>query len=218
MDVELAGMAHPRPRAGGDAPSTGELRERLLAAALAEVAERGYGAGQVAGICVRAGVSRRTFHTEFRGKEACFLAACQDFVDELVGTVRGAVRDARDWEEGVRGGLGALLSYLADHPLAARACIVESLAAGPAVLAVRDLALRAFADLVDLFHAMAPGAPAPSALLTQASVGGVYGIIQRRIREGDTGALPGLVSSLAYFLLAPVVGRPRALELAATAG
>jgi AcrR family transcriptional regulator len=201
MDVEQAGSE--------------QVRARLLAAIVAEVAEVGYNGTSVAGICLRAGVSRTVFEREFASKHACFVAACQALADALIARVRASLHGARDWRDGVRAGLEAFLTHLAEHPATARACMVEGLAAGPEVLAIRDVAMR---DFVDLFNFQAPTEAQRSELVSEASVGGVYGIVLRRIRDGDTGTLPGLASALAYFLLAPVVGCPSArLELAGSA-
>ena len=228
MDAELAGTPHREREAGartgaevlggGQPVPVQALRARLITAAVAEVAELGYEHAGVAGICVRAGVSRETFQTEFSGKEECFLAACQAFADALVARVRASGQDARTWQEGVRAGLGVFLTYLAENPTAARACLVEGLAVGRPALAIRDVAMRTFADLVDLFHVQAPDGVDHSALVSEASVGGIYGIVLRRVRDGDTAQLPALASELAYYLLAPVVGCPQArLELAGSA-
>jgi AcrR family transcriptional regulator len=207
MDGEQAGAPHRAWEAGA--------RARLIAAVIAEVAEAGYSRTSVADICARSGVSPTVFEREFATKQACFLAACQALADALIARVRASLHGTRDWRDGVRAGLDAFLTHLAEHPAAARACMVEGLAAGPEVLAIRDVAMR---DFVDLFNAHAPTEAHRSELVSEASVGGVYGIVLRRIRDGDTGALPGLVSALAYFLLAPVVGCPRArLELAGSA-
>ena len=203
---------------GGHPAPVQPVRARLITSAIAEVAELGYDHAGVAGICVRAGVSRATFQREFSGKEECFLAACQAFADALVTRVRASLHDVRTWQEGVRAGLGVFLTHLAENPTAARACLVEGLAAGPPALAIRDVAMRTFADLVDLFHVQAPEGVDHSALVSEASVGGIYGIVLRRIRDGDTAQLPTLASELAYYLLAPVVGCPQArLELAGSA-
>src|SRR5580698_6040917 len=50
-------------------------RERLLRAAVAAVADKGYSAVTVADIVRRAKVSRAAFYIHFRTKEECFLAA-----------------------------------------------------------------------------------------------------------------------------------------------
>jgi len=205
-----------RSRARGS--DTGDPRGALLAAIVSEVAERGYKRTTMVGICSRAGVTPTVFREHFASTETCFLAACRAFADELISRVARALDGSVDWEDGVRTGLGVFLEYLAEHPEAARACMVEGLAAGPEALAIRDVGMRAFAHFVDAFQHRAPDIVEANVLFSEATVGGIYGIVIRRIRDGETSTLPQLLSSLAYFLLAPIVGCPRArLELPAAA-
>ncbi len=56
-------------------------RERLFAAMVATVDEKGYEATTVADLVELSGVSRSAFYKHFEDKQACFLAA----VEELVG-------------------------------------------------------------------------------------------------------------------------------------
>src|SRR6187397_991592 len=56
-------------------------RERLFAAMVATVAEKGYEATTVADLVKLSGVSRSAFYRHFEDKQACFLAA----VDQMIG-------------------------------------------------------------------------------------------------------------------------------------
>ena len=189
----------------------GTHRDRLLEAIVAEVDERGYEATTVAGVCRRAGTTLAVFGANFAGKADCFLAACQALADTLLSQVRAALESSRDWQDGVRAGLAAFLAYLADHPGAARACMVEGFAAGPEAVQIRDATMRSFVGLFDDFQDRAVDAGATTrALVSEAAVGGVYEIVARRIRDGAAESLPELLPALAYFLLAPVLGRPQA--------
>lgn len=191
----------------GGHPMDGDrgARAALLEAVVAEVAEHGWAAASVPAICRRAGHPPATFHLLFDDKESCFLAAAHDFVDTLLGRVAKALRSTHDEEAATCAGLAAVLTYLAEHPGAARAFFVEGLLAGPEALATRDLALHAFAELIDR-HRLRRGDGSASGIVSEAGVGGVYGIVTTRIRRGETESLPQLVSSLVYFMLAPVAG------------
>src|ERR1700761_8154472 len=56
-------------------------RERLFAAMVATVAEKGYEATTVADLVELSGVSRSAFYRHFADKQACFLAAVEAIVD-----------------------------------------------------------------------------------------------------------------------------------------
>jgi AcrR family transcriptional regulator len=201
----------------GASERDGRVREALLESVVAEVAATGYEAATFAAICARAGVDAATGLRHFAGKEDCYLAAAHRFVAALLDAVKAAVRRATDWETGTGDGLGAFLSYLADHPAAARAFLGEGLSAGRQALAVRDMAMRAFCDYIDMVQLHTPDLQRPPAPVTEASVGGIYGIVAARIRSGETACLPALRGSLAYFLAA-AVGRPRARRELTAAG
>lgn len=221
MDAERATVPHGSWEAGAgvvamrlDTGVVGDQRARaaLLDAVLREVAEVGWERAAVAAVCERAGVSTATFLALFCDKQACFMAAGHDFVERVLAHMRGTLRDVEGWETRVRVGLEAFLAYVAAHPHAARALFVEGMALVPDALALRDHALHSFARFVDRRGDGATAQAGPSALISEATVGGVYGIVARRVREGRIDTLPELAASLAYFLLAPVVDRPRARE------
>lgn len=140
------------------------------------------------------------------------MAAGHDFVERALASMRIALRGVTGWESRVRVGLDAFLVFVAAHPHAARALFVEGMALVPDALVLRDHALRSFAEFIEPRGGAAPAANSSSALVSEATVGGIYGIVARRVREGRVDTLPDLLSALAYFLLAPVVGCPRARE------
>src|SRR3984957_19373295 len=110
-------------------------RERLLKAAVAAVAQKGYAAVTVADIVRRAKVSRAAFYLHFRSREDCFFAATRRGGQRLYGRVIEAARavpdDAPD-EEALRTGCRAYLCFLADEPAFARVFFIDMPAAGPA--------------------------------------------------------------------------------------
>ena len=69
-------------------------RERLFAAMVASVAEKGYEATTVADLVELSGVSRSAFYRTSSDKEECFLAACEALVEPTVGAIIGDERPA----------------------------------------------------------------------------------------------------------------------------
>src|SRR3954454_17462575 len=113
-----------------------DQRARLLAAMATVVAEKGYAATTVADVVSAAGVSRSTFYELFSSKEACFLDAYNQGVEDLLAAVHSAVRDADgDWRAQLRAGIRAYLGRLARPDHFARVYIDEIHAAGAAALA-----------------------------------------------------------------------------------
>ena len=122
-------------------------RARLLAAMATVVAEKGYAATTVADVVSTAGVSRSTFYELFASKEACFLDAYNQGVEDLISAVRKAVHEGDgDWRAQLRAGIRAYLAQLARMDHFARMYIDEIHAVGAAALAARAEALRRFAD------------------------------------------------------------------------
>ena len=69
-------------------------RERLFAALVAVVAEKGYEATRVEDLLELSGVSRSAFYAHFSDKEECLLAALHAFVGPTVGAIFAERRPA----------------------------------------------------------------------------------------------------------------------------
>ncbi|HEX4735553.1 MAG TPA: TetR/AcrR family transcriptional regulator [Thermoleophilaceae bacterium] len=164
-------------------------RKRLLAAMATVVAEKGYAATTVADVVSTAGVSRSTFYELFASKEACFLDAYDQGVEDLLSAVRGAVHDAQgDWRAQLRAGIRAYLAQLAHMDHFARMYIDEIHAVGANALAARADALRRFADRYHASFSQARAAdpslrePDPDALLVLCA--GTEQLVAERLRAG----------------------------------
>jgi len=166
-----------------------DQRARLLAAMANVVAAKGFAATTVADVVRDAGVSRSTFYELFSSKEACFLAAYNEGVDDLLQAVREAVHEAQDdWRAQLRAGIRAYLARLARPDHFARVYIDEIHAAGAAALEARADALRRFADRYHASFSQARAAdptlrePDPDALLVLCA--GTEQLVAERLRAG----------------------------------
>ena len=166
-----------------------DQRARLLAAMANVVAAKGYAATTVADVVRDAGVSRSTFYELFASKEACFLTAYNEGVDDLLQAVREAVHEAQDdWRAQLRAGIRAYLARLARPDHFARVYIDEIHAAGAAALEARADALRRFADRYHASFSQARAAdptlrePDPDALLVLCA--GTEQLVAERLRAG----------------------------------
>jgi AcrR family transcriptional regulator len=179
-------------------------RRRMIDAIAELTAEQGYEATKIADIVRRAGVARKTLYDNFEGKEDLFLAA----FDLVVGEARGAVVDACDaaegaWQERIEAGLRAFLGYVAEHPAAARMCLVEALSATAAASSRYEAEMRSFVEL--LKDSIPAGNDLPETI-EEALVGGVAWILHQQIRRGEATGAGELLPELSDFILSPYHG------------
>ena len=206
----------PRGRSRLPAPAVqASQRERLLRAAVAAVADKGYPAVTVADIVHRAKVSRAAFYLHFRGREDCFLAATRRGGQLLFGHVTEASRavpaDASD-EEVLRAGCRAFLGFLADEPAFARVFYIDMPAAGPVAVERLEAAGCRFAEINARWHRRAlarhPDWPAVPDEAYQALAGATAELVRSWVSAGKTEALPELEDTLVALHLAVLAARP----------
>jgi AcrR family transcriptional regulator/DNA-binding MarR family transcriptional regulator len=194
-------------------------RARILAAAVAVVAEQGYGGMSTARVTNRAGVSRRTFYELFEGREDCFLGIFDEAVGRIVAVVRPAYEREREWREKVRAGLSALLQFIGDEPGLGTLVIVEALGAGPRVLERRARVLETLSTIVDQGRSEITGedplADLRSVLTAEGVVGAVFSVLFARLIEPERRPLDELLNPLTAMIVLPYLGQvPAARELA----
>src|SRR5580693_4932145 len=190
-------------------------RERLLRAAVATIADKGYPAVTVADIVHRAKVSRAAFYLHFRGREDCFLAATRRGGQLLFGNVLTAARalpdDAPD-EEVLRTGLRAYVGFLADEPAFARVFFVDMPAAGPAAVERLQAASSRSAEINAKWHRRArtrhPDWPVVPDEAYQALAGATAELVRSWVSAGKTEALGELEDVFVALHLAVLAGRP----------
>ncbi len=155
-------------------------RQRLLAAMALVASERGAANASVAHVVSRAGVSRRTFYELFEDREACFLAAFDQAVEQAAATVLPAYEGPMRWHERIRAGLAALLQFLDAEPGMGRLIVVEALGAGPQALEHRTRVLAVLIAAVDAGKEGTKGKE-PPLLTAEGVVGAVFAVIHARI-------------------------------------
>ncbi|MGV1049159.1 MAG: TetR/AcrR family transcriptional regulator [Solirubrobacterales bacterium] len=167
-------------------------------------AERGYEATKIADVVRRAGVARKTLYDNFDGKEDLFLAALDSSLAEARERVEVACAETDGiWQKRVEAGLGAFLEFVAEHPGAARMCMIEAISATPSSAARYDTGLRCFVELLKRSTPADLGLPGT---IEETLVGGVAWIVNQQIRRGEAAAAPELLSELSEFVLSPYHG------------
>ena len=200
-------------------------RSRLLAGALAAVAEEGYAGVMVAHITRHAQVSRRTFYELFENREACLAA----LVEEILALVEVPARrrptcTGLGWRERVRGGLWSILTFFDREPALARMVVVEALRGGSQVQALRERALARLVETIDEGRERGSRAADCTALTAEGLVGAAFGIVHARVACEQRQPLRGLLGELMGMIVLPYCGpaaaraeRARALPDAAAA-
>jgi hypothetical protein len=117
------------------------------------------------------------------------------------------------WAGGVYRAIAALMELTARDPVFARVAFLEIFVVGPAGLRARGRVMeQVTADMFATANSISRLRRGASELALQASVGAVWGIAHHRIATATAESLTALTAELAYMLLAPVLGAPKAIE------
>jgi AcrR family transcriptional regulator len=186
--VEEGGTALPRgPHNLPREKILASQRERLVAAILAEVGEHGYAATTVADVVGRAQVSRNAFYELFADKQDCFLAACDELTEQMLGGLR-ALAGEPTWVDAMRVAFDRFLDWFRAQPGLTAAYLVDLPTAGRRALEQRDRAVARFTEVFDELAARAreeqPELPPLPALATRMFVSSIYELFGQEIRAG----------------------------------
>lgn len=215
MDGSPSSPSQPRPGGYRLRPEVvaHHQRERILAAVVEVVAERGYRAVTVADIVKRAKVARQRFYENFASKEDCFLAAYDRALEETLRRVGEATVSAGDsFPARVSAGIGALLGYMAEQPELARACLLEAPSLGSALAEQNAAARQRFAELLREGRPSSPDLPASA---EESVLGGIYWLIYQALLSGKPKGIEDLQPDLVEFALAPFLGAEAARQASA---
>ncbi len=186
-------------------------RERLFAAMVAAVAEKGYEATTVADLVELSGVSRSAFYQHFEGRQACFLA-----------TVEAVVKPALEFAAGIQLGdedlarrsFEALVEWVVAQPSAAKTCF-DVHAAGPEGVALGKRILAEFNHSLKRLLDSIPGHEDTPADFVRALLAGTQEVIHSRIYGGHEEELLDLAPLLWGWIFSyspppgPLIAPPR---------
>ncbi|HEV7936822.1 MAG TPA: TetR/AcrR family transcriptional regulator [Solirubrobacteraceae bacterium] len=189
-------------------------RRRLLDAMIETVALRGYDRTTVSRVLSNADLEEATFSEHFYNKHDCFMQAADDLLSRVENAAITQFQQVAPWSERVRLALQSLLCALARNPASARVALVEMLGAGPEACERQRSVLVLFAALIEEGRLQSADTSALPSQTSEAIVGGIVSIVQRRILQGDTVRLPELYADLTYFALLPYLDHERALSVA----
>jgi AcrR family transcriptional regulator len=179
-------------------------REKILEAALAVFAQKGYHRTIVDDIVRVSGTSKGAVYHHFPNKEALFLALVDEFASHLARAVGDAIGRQHGALQKVEGALRAALETFARHRELARILLLEAVSLGPTYEAKRAEVHRRFADLIRAYldEAAREGSipPLNTDVATLAWLGAVNEVVVQWLHSGrpdlQTEALPALTRLL----------------------
>ncbi len=172
-------------------------RERLFAALVAVVAEKGYEATRVADLLDLSGVSRSAFYEHFGDKEDCLLAALDAFVGPTIGAIASVNAGSKPLgEEQARIAFEAIVRLIVAQPATSRMCFVEIYAAGPRAVERVDRTTGALQDFVGATLHQMPGREEMPPEIVRAVFGGLRKIIHTRLYRREEEGLIDLIPQM----------------------
>jgi AcrR family transcriptional regulator len=191
-------------------------RERLFAAMVAIVVEKGYEATRVADLVKLAGISRSAFYRQFEDKKSCFLAAAEELVQPTVDAVFARAAKAPEGEERMRVAVEAFLQLVAAQPAASKMCFVEIYAAGPEAVAVIQRTTDTVEGFVRPLFDQIPGRESMPPQMVRAMIGGLQKVVHKRLYRDEEAQLLELAPQICQWWLSyppppgPLQGQRRA--------
>jgi AcrR family transcriptional regulator len=186
-------------------------RQRLFAAMVALCAREGYAATGIGDLVELSGVSSRSFYDLFADKEDCFLATLEEIlnaVEELAGAQLAGKGTMQVRAQRAATGLAVAV---AAQPAAARFWIVEAFCGGERARRRVDEALARLTELLEEVFSGLPEQRGMPPELVRGIVGGVVGVLYRRLASGEAAAVPALAAGLHDWALS-IPSPPQALQ------
>jgi len=194
-------------------PAIADDQHFLLAAVTRLSLRDGYASLTVPAICREAGISRRSFDERFDGVAGCFLAAIEARITAAASYALSQAKDAGSWERALVRTVAILCVEFARDPVLGRLALVDVLAPGQSGL---DLRQRMIIDWARRIRRTAPTGVRPSQMAAEASVAAAMGMAEVEATAGRPGRIGGAVPSLAFLILAPLIGSARAEQTIAS--
>lgn len=190
---------------------TRNQRERLVAGTIASVAERGYRETSVTQIAAAAGVSRRTFYSYFSTKEECFFESFDLFEDHLFDALKASPAGKRSWSETVRARIATLLDFLVANPDLVRFSLIAPPSAGGEIGERGRKFLHGLVAGLTEGHPSMRGRSERTAVELEAMAGALSAVLSSSVESAEGEGLAEAGPQLVELVLAPFVGRRRAV-------
>ncbi|HEY3866325.1 MAG TPA: TetR/AcrR family transcriptional regulator [Solirubrobacteraceae bacterium] len=202
-------------------------RERIVDATAAIVAEKGLANLTIPEIARRANVSHQTFYEMYPTKHDAFLGTQKVGLHQALGVTVTAIEEHKDdWPRGIAAGIRALLGYLASEPAHAHLILVDTFAASPEAIEIRDTSIHAFAAYLQpgYHYASQNGSGTPAdkrapvgrapGVTPEAIAGGIWQVLNYYVELERIDELPAVAPQLVYAALTPFIGPKEAAKTA----
>jgi AcrR family transcriptional regulator len=201
----------PGPEPVNRDAAAADQRRRILEATAELIAEQGYQETTMEEIVRRAKVGYATFYKHYPDREAAFLALLNAAIERSAARVEDAYqREEGPWTDRVGAALGALFEDVAAHPAAARAVLVEAVAAGSDAADKHEAALKRLAPLLRPGRELNPRQAELPETLEETLCGGIVWVLGQRLVAGEADELRALLPETLEFVLRPYVGEDEA--------
>jgi AcrR family transcriptional regulator len=196
---DAGSLREKRLRPGGGVPPeevARNQRERLFAAMVACVDQKGFEATTVADLLELSGISRTTFYEHFDDKRDCFVAAVEAIVETTATLAAQRVAEISDGDTKARTLLEGFVGSVVAQPAASRMCFVESAAAGRGALVAVNRAVSRFDAILREAVEQTPGRQGLSDEIRNAQLGAIYLIVHARLYRREEAELESLAAEL----------------------
>ena len=175
-------------------------RERLFAAMVACVVEKGYDGTRVADLVKLSGISRSAFYRQFTDKKDCFLAAAEELIQPTIEIMEHSEKATRP-EERMMQAVEAFLHLIVAQPAASKMCFVEIYAAGPEAVSLVDRTMDVFERFgYELFEQI-PGRRGMPREMVRAMIGGLQKVVHKRLYRDEQDELLELAPQICQWWL-----------------
>jgi AcrR family transcriptional regulator len=194
-----------------------DQRERLQAALIELIVDRGYQAVRILDLTKLARVSRPTFYSLYADKEELFLAAYDEIARRTAQTIMAAYRTQGSAGERLRRAMRAFAELAAAEPEAVSLMVLGAFGAGPKALERRNRTLEALEQSIRAARSASGRGDGEgvSDLTVKVILGGIREVTAARLRRGKARELPGLADELAAWAESYPAKPPAGLERAA---
>jgi AcrR family transcriptional regulator len=193
-------------------------RERVLDAAIAVFAERGYHGTTIDNVVAAAKVGVGTFYELFENKPDCFVQAYERIVVDARARIAAAIPAEAGWPEQACAALRTLLELIEAEPLRAKVALVEVQTAGPEALTRHEETVDGVIPLLARGRAENPALAELPSHLEEAIVGGLAWLLQQRLAQGEFEGAAAHLPDVLEIAVVPYVGREAVASLIAGGG